>query len=344
MRTRTTKLAVASTLVIAALIGVHYFGGSVETSAFAEVASRLQNARTLLYKVITPANTGGGETLELEFAFKQPGYLRSTTPDGFVTIMDGLQGKGISIMPPRQQYIEMEFTNIPDDPASDPFAVVEKIRKLPAQADETLGAGQINGQSVQGYRITDKDTVTTVWIETAGKKLVQVEIEFTGAPGMNTTMTDFEFDAAIADSYFSLTPPEGYMPVEVQADASTLGEQDLIEFLRLWSSWTKDATFPPNIAGPQLAKIAMDMVKEGKFSESQTSEQQRSEDAQKMYRGMMFVNQLPASSNWRYAGENVSFGDAQTPIFWYRPVGSTTCRVIYGDLTVKDIPPENLPK
>jgi len=58
---------------------------------------------------------------------------------------------------------------------------------------------------------------------------------------------------------------------------------------------------------------------------------------------MMFVMKLPAES-WRYAGENVKFGDAQTPVFWYQPAGSQMYRVIYGDLSVKDVAPEHLPK
>jgi hypothetical protein len=57
----------------------------------------------------------------------------------------------------------------------------------------------------------------------------------------------------------------------------------------------------------------------------------------------MFVMKLPAESNWRYAGENVKYGDVQTPIFRYRPEGSQTYRVIYGDLSVKDVAPEDLP-
>ncbi len=38
------------------------------------------------------------------------------------------------------------------------------------------------------------------------------------------------------------------------------------------------------------------------------------------------------------------YGDAQTPIFWYQPSGSATYRAIYGDLSIKDVTPENLPK
>jgi len=57
-----------------------------------------------------------------------------------------------------------------------------------------------------------------------------------------------------------------------------------------------------------------------------------------------FAEALPAGSDWYYAGRDVKFGDAQKPIFWYRPAGSQTYRVIYGDLSVKGVPPEELPK
>jgi len=62
-----------------------------------------------------------------------------------------------------------------------------------------------------------------------------------------------------------------------------------------------------------------------------------------MYRGMVFMGGMPAGA-WRYAGQNVRFGDPAAPIFWYQPAGSPTCRVIYADLHVANVPPQNLPK
>ena len=88
----------------------------------------------------------------------------------------------------------------------------------------------------------------------------------------------------------------------------------------------------------------MEMEQKGEFGGGQTSEQQRDRDAMTMYRGIMFWTQLPAESNWRYAGEDVKFGDANTAIFWYRPEGSETYRVIYGDLSAKNVAQENLPQ
>ena len=45
-----------------------------------------------------------------------------------------------------------------------------------------------------------------------------------------------------------------------------------------------------------------------------------------------------------YQMEGVEFGDANTAVFLYRPKDSDTYRVIYGDLSVKDSAPEDLPK
>jgi outer membrane lipoprotein-sorting protein len=338
MKSPVTKIAAAAVIIIVVLTGIHYFGGSIPSTSvvFADVVERLHNARTMTYT----ANA----TTEIEIAFKKPGYMRTTMPGGLVTVIDWAQGKGISILPSRKQFIEMEMSNLPHDPAQQQFNVIEKLRTLPDRADEELGTSEIDGRVLQGFRVTEEDVINTVWIDPKTRDLVRVETEFINAPGMNVVMTDFQFDVELDDSLFSLTPPAGYTPIEVQADVSGVTEQDLIEYLRAWSSWTKDGTFPPTFNPMELQKVSMDMEQQGKFGDGQTSEQQRGRDAMTMYRGIMFLTQLPAESNWRYAGEDVKFGDANTAIFWYRPEGSETYRVIYGDLSVKDVAAENLPK
>ena len=44
------------------------------------------------------------------------------------------------------------------------------------------------------------------------------------------------------------------------------------------------------------------------------------------------------------AGMDVRLGDADTAILWYRPEDAETYRMIYGDLSVADVAPENLPQ
>jgi len=60
--------------------------------------------------------------------------------------------------------------------------------------------------------------------------------------------------------------------------------------------------------------------------------------------GFIFVQLLKAENDWHYVGKNVKLGDSESPVCWYRPDSSETYRVIFGDLSVKDVAPENLPK
>jgi hypothetical protein len=77
----------------------------------------------------------------------------------------------------------------------------------------------------------------------------------------------------------------------------------------------------------------------GKAQAQETEElpkAQFSELQQQVQRGLDFANNLPPSADARYVGKGVSFGAADTPIFWYRPKDSKNYRVIYADLSVRD--------
>lgn len=68
-------------------------------------------------------------------------------------------------------------------------------------------------------------------------------------------------------------------------------------------------------------------------------------EAMRFQRVVMFVMQLTNEKiDWHYAGKGVRLGDAATPIFWYRPAGSATYRVVSGALDVSDAAPDALPK
>jgi outer membrane lipoprotein-sorting protein len=65
----------------------------------------------------------------------------------------------------------------------------------------------------------------------------------------------------------------------------------------------------------------------------------------RVQQGLHFANQLPLNADAHYVGKGVSFGAADTPIFWYRPKDSKNYRVIYADLSVRDFDtPPNVTK
>ena len=62
-----------------------------------------------------------------------------------------------------------------------------------------------------------------------------------------------------------------------------------------------------------------------------------------MTQGIMFLMRMAPDSDWHYAGQNVKYGAADKAIFCYKPTGKRTYRVIYGDLSVRDVAAENVP-
>jgi len=344
MKSGVTKIAVAALIVLAAVLGLYTFTGGGATNVYAQIVDRLQNAHTLTYSIVNKTGVESMPTVRTQIAFKEPGYLRTSTADGYVTIVHASEVgvRGVNLVPLQNKYMFFEFTNVPKTPDTGPYVSVERLRALPSQADEALGEKKIDGRTLEGYRVHEADTTTTVWVDPQTGEPARVEMEFATAPGMDMVLSDFQFDVALDDSLFSLEPPAGYEPMglDLQADMDEVGETDLIAFLRLWSNWTTDRTFPPTLTGTEIGKIAMQMGQEGKFTGS--SGYSSDEEAKIMYNGMVFMGGLPMGT-WRYAGQNVAFGDPQTPIFWYRPDGSSTYRMIYADLHVADVAPEDLP-
>lgn len=343
MKSPMTKIAAAAVILIASLLILHLLGFNVESTTFAAVVEQLHNARTMTYSVVGPIieNVLPART---EVAFKEPGYMRATMPGGSIEVIDWVEGKGIRIIPLAKQFIEMEIVSTSADPSQQQLDIIEKLRTLPDRADVALGEKEINGRVLQGFRVKEIEMFHTIWIDPQTRELVRVEVEFAdgASVGVKLVMTDFQFDIELPDSLFSLTPPEDYARTESKGE--DIAEKDLISGLRMYSGWIKDGFFPPTIEPLELAKVAREMEKQGTLIKGQRTEQQRHRDAVAGARLGAFIVRLSSENDWHYAGENVKFGDTDTAVFWYRPDGSETYRVVYGDLSIKDVTSENLPK
>ena len=339
MKSRTTKLAAAAIIIVAVVTGVHFLTG---TNAYAQVVQEIKNARTVVYTVIKQANNSTGETIKIDVAYKEPGFLRTTTVDGYVCIGDFTSGKMMSIVP-QGGYSIGDLNGLKPTGNSGPFASFEAMRNLPAKADENLGAKEIDGIDCDGYRVTQGDLTSIIWLDAKTGDLVQVEHKYASSPGMNTIIKNIRFDVELEDSLFSLTPPAGYKPfgAEMKSDTAIQTEETFVAWLGWWANGNTDETFPPMVAGPEIAKVCMEMAKQGKLKGSTWDKV----DPSQMLNALLFVAKLPREeSKWRYAGNGVKINTPDTPIFWYRPAGSQMYRVIYADLTVREMTEDQLPK
>jgi len=136
--------------------------------------------------------------------------------------------------------------------------------------------------------------------------------------------------------------PDGYRLVESKKrefDMGTPTEQDLVECLRIWAEVLLDGNFPEKIGMTELTKILPQA--EAKLTEWVASAEEGTQKGMALGKGMLFIMGI---EDHHYAGNGVKVGEADKAIFWYLPEGAETYRVIYGDLSVKDVAPENLPK
>jgi outer membrane lipoprotein-sorting protein len=357
-------------VILAIMAGVNPWNRG-SSRAYAMAVEQLRTARTMTYKMTTATKVDGAmPAMTIEMAYKEPGHLRQTMnmmgAKAGVTVFDLTLKRAITLMPPTKEYMEMDLSELPSDMSQ--INVMEEMRKLPDQADEELGERELDGRIARGFRVIRDGIDQKVWVDPETEYLVRVEGEFVNMRGMHVVMADFQFDVELDDALFSLTPPEGYKPLNLKVDVSAFTEEDLLKYLRWWGERHRDGLFPPSLNPVELAKYGSQLGKEGKFLETEkvkgmTKEEGRRmamEQSMQLTRGAMFAMQMKPENDFHYAGDGVRLGDAEMPICWWKPSTQEASeesktfrtwtpgdpdayRVIYGDLSIRDVNASQLP-
>ncbi|MHC4693710.1 MAG: hypothetical protein ACYS67_13290 [Planctomycetota bacterium] len=347
MKNKITKFATAAVIIIAVILGLNFIGGPNKSGlAFAEVVRPILTARTVVFNVIM----GEGENVPITRVMNM-GTQRFRgevlSPDGktvqVIIITDYDTSQMLQLIPKQKTAVLIELEDIPE--TEKPENVLETMRNIitelqndPNISVEPLGEKEIDGRIAIGFRATGPDGESTVWADPQTALPIRLEQKWRQ---MQFVCTDFEFDVELDETLFRMKIPEGYTTLPkamLSIEGST--EQDMIEGLRIYAEVILDGTFPNEFIGQEY----MDDVKKNREKFAQMSTKQKLDLALKLQRGYLFIKHLKAENDWHYVGNGVKLGDAKSEVCWYRPDGSETYRVIYGDLSVKDVAPENLPK
>ena len=134
-----------------------------------------------------------------------------------------------------------------------------------------------------------------------------------------------------------LSVQETETPPQVPAVPVAQLEKDLIAMFRQYAELSGDR-FPDNLLFPKFVSRCLAYPPDTLSAEQQ---QEFLEARAKLQQGALFIGLLPKDADWHYAGKGVWLGEADRPIFWYRPQESKAYRVIYADLSVReaDTPP-----
>ena len=326
--------AVPVVILIAVLIGILPFGNTV---TFADVVEPILNARTVIFNFMGDEKTGP-VILDIVVGSR---IRRTMSNMDVVMIIDLESGKMLVLHAGDKTAVYADIKGpLQEKTRSYIEFVREVIIKLQDAPDiEELGEQEIEGQKAIGFVARGPNEEVTIWADPKTALPIRVEFRVGQLFGI---LKNFKFDEPIEDYLVSMDVPEGYTLEEAEIDFTKGTEEDFIESLRIWAEVLLDGKFPDAVGTENYMK-QMPLLGE-KLAQLDLGDDEKSQLEMKFPRGMFFLQLLETDGKYHYAGKGVKLGEADKAIFWYQPKDSTTYRVIYGDLSVKDVSPENLPK
>ncbi len=355
-------------LVVAGIGGMLYWltvGEGGASSAWADMQKIIRNAQSMTWRMEMSMTMPmpNGETTEMiemtmhsDCFYKQPGLVRQETTVLIkgeeittITVVDFSteDGRMVTLIPSQKMAVTANLGDLSEEVRDQQKDFLGELKKLIEGSNQPLGEKEIDGRTAQGFRVNNMGYEMDIWVDPGSGLPVLMEGELPGLGKM--AMMDFAFDVEIDDELFDLTVPEGYKKRPMALSLGDLTEDDLIEGLRFLATHNKD-TFPPSpMITSDIMKDFMEKAMQ-EWKDKEPSKEPSKEEgikfggtiASKLTRMMMFI-QVKSKQTWRYAGGGVELGDAEAPVCWYKPKDSETYRVVYGDLSVKDVAEDDLP-
>ncbi len=346
-----------------------------ESTDYSHAASK--DGKTTWLETITSSHTyrspGLWRKVEKNYYFEGDRLYNS------VFIEDRLRGSSISLYPERKQATIIDREPLTEGQLrGGPFQQFEKILNegnLQWLEKRTLPSGDV----VNVFRNTERDEENKCyrshdfWINAKTKRLFK--INFNGPTGelydpekdairntppgkdafrrtlMGCVWHDIVFDAKVDDSLFSLKPPEGYT-VKHENWADRFTEQSMLEYLGVFVGFN-GGTFPDEAfpAYPNLDKLNAAFAKP---VQKQTAIEKKYVAMFERFHKFRFSNPFNffqispdvVENSFRYVGKGVKLGDEGAIVCWYKlkdAKDANTYRVVYGDLSVKDVAAKDLP-
>jgi outer membrane lipoprotein-sorting protein len=344
MRSSVSRVA-AAVIFILALTGVAlWFHGAGATPTLADFIQPVLDAKTAKMKAFWERDGKRVATADI-FISGSRVRMEQQHPGRSNTIHVQDKSKGVSIMlnSATKTAVVNKLVGVPRERAS--VSPLDQLRSMvldenkPNVKRESLGEKEIDGRRAVGWRLSgpglhEPGLTVTIWGDPESGLPIRME-SFYAMSGKAATMREFILNPDLDESLFNLDPPAGYKVINTQTDLSPRTEKDLGETLRRFGEVC--GVFPNALDVLNVKTIIEEFLRRAPDKDDHKA----NELLMLALRGFGFVVELPSEADAHYAGKGVSFGAADMPIFWYRPTGVKTYRVIYADLSIRetDAPP-----
>jgi hypothetical protein len=336
MKSPFVKIAAAAVVIIAVLIGLNPFKPSI---TFAQVVKPILNARTMIFDMILGADETGMVAHEIVVG---PRIRRTMSNLPNMTMIIDLDSENMLVLDSEAK--TAVYADIEGDLGNRTRSYIRFVRQIIKQLQdgqvEELGEQMIDGRKAIGFVGRGHNEEVTIWADPQTAIPIRIDVQI--GQDLGFIMKNFEFDVDVDELLVSMDVPDGYTLKKTDMNLGNASEEDFVESLRIWADVINDGTFPDAIGTTNAMEEMPTLIQ--KLGEMKVTEEEGTRIGVTFGKGMLFHQILESNSKWQYTGGGVKLGDASKVVFWYQPQGSSTCRVIYGDLSVKDVAPEDLPQ
>jgi len=332
------KLAVAAILAIGIggmlLWGTGRWGTNL---TFADVLKEVRKVQSVQYTQTVTVSVPGQPPQMLMSGQSKTRF----TIQGQVIILDSEKGRFLEISPDQKVAMVGDLVDFPAPQVN----MWEVLQRLPKDA-KSIGEKEIGGRRADGFQGKGGGTL---WVDSSTRMPLLMEFHSPAQgmmPPVKVTMSDFVWNPPVDESLMSLTPPAGYQVLQAtKMDVSAPTAADLTAGLKAIAE-LNGGTFPADIDMSGLRRVMRELGQRVQNDKTLRDKMMAMGPGAMLTIGRMwgFIGDAHNGDDWHYAGEGVALGRAGRAIFWYRPAGAKDYKVIDGDLGVRDVAKDDLPK
>jgi hypothetical protein len=332
MYRRIGRVSVAAAVAVAVFAGFGLWR-TQQGIAYAQVVQAVQALQGAIFtQTVNGSDIEPGATRIMILGQR----MRQESPDGSIAVVDFQEGKVLSLVPAQKEACLITTDGLPPQTRTAPQDWLRFLKEClinAASEAESLGQRKVSNRPAWGFRIRTSNQTIEVWADPQTSLPVRVEIH-NPVEQSTTILADFDFATPPEESLLAMTPPAAYTLTQIGVNAQDCREQDLLDLLRTYAQ-ANDDTFPAKIqmSSGEIGAMfeALGRSKGMAYAFSLTGS---------VTRGITFLH---TARNLRYIGAGAKLGETSRPILWYRLPGSAAYRVIYGDLSVREMPRDKLP-
>jgi RNA polymerase sigma-70 factor (ECF subfamily) len=324
MKNKMTKYGTVVVLVIAALVAFQFIGNPFGSKlTFASVIEPILNAKPAASDIVVGPDDGSKPVTHQ--AVRDSRIRSRVAGTKAVTIVDLEKGRMLVLTEENMEarYVDLNGSTSFQNYMEDMKNIFLRLEDNPDFNVEDLGRKQLDGKEITGFFASHPGLDITTWADVDTGFPVRIECNI---GTLQLIPKNMEFDLPMEEEMFSMEVPPGYTvqkPMNIDLQPS---EENFIKGLGLIAEKLNYGIFPELSMDDYTFKRPFDGQLNAMPKEEALALIQEASNAH------MFLFSFPGEGEWTYRGKGVRLGETGTPIFWYRPQGSETYRVIYGDL------------